>query len=386
MTGYTVISNGLYMVLCGSIIYHLIFKCGGARVYFDKPVALYSLFFTICLFSISYSEYKNNAMYRVKVLFILGVFFILAYNYLVNTNNYKLMIVGMTVAGIVYAVYVIMYYGPSAYYELLLSGERAGSEITNVNTIGLISSTTFLLCIYYFLYHKKKFMLILSILPLITSLGSGSRKALVSCILSVFLFAFLKYKKSKNMKALVILVLSILIFYLAFQYILSLPAFSTISNRFETFTNSFTNKGRVDNSAKIRENMIKYGLKESKEHLIFGHGISNSNILTRKYFGTDTYLHNNYVELLYDVGLTGLLSYYSIFAWIFFKISKLLKEKKEYSQLFFVMLLIRLILDIGVVSYTEKETFVFLAAVSVYIKLNEQAERNFSDEQAVKSN
>ena len=194
------LSNSIMAVLFGAIVYYLIFKCDGARVYFDKTLGFYTIFVAICIVSISYATYRDSASSMCQTLVLLWLVFFILYNYLVNTDNDKILIYAITISSVLYSAYVIGYYGISGYYELLISGERAGADITNVNTIGIISATGFSLCMYFAIFKKKYYLFVVSAVPLITAFGSGSRKALLVVVFSLLLLIFLKYKQNKSNK------------------------------------------------------------------------------------------------------------------------------------------------------------------------------------------
>lgn len=383
---YNMISNSIMAVLCGSIIYYLLFKCNGGRVFFDKTLGFYTLFVGICMASITYSTYRNSAIEQVRTLVLIWIMIFVLYNYLINTKNDKILIYALAIGGLVYSVYVIMYYGISGYYDLLISGERAGADITNVNTIGMISSNAFVLSIYFAMFKKKYYFYAISVVPLITAFGSGSRKALVAVIMSVALLIFLKYKNNKSFFSFFKMIALAFFVIVIFYYLLSLPAFETIVKRFDGLINSLTGKGKAEGSAVLRENMIKYGFLEFKNHIVLGHGINNSKIVTMKYFGKSTYLHNNYVELLFDVGIVGFAAYYAMFVYLFKSLFALLRKKVEYSEILLILIFIHLIMNYGMVAYYSKETYILILAAAVFVKLNESKKEDVNYEQAVKSN
>ncbi len=379
------LSNSIMAVLFGAIVYYLIFKCDGARVYFDKTLGFYTIFVAVCIVSISYATYRDSASSMCQTLVLLWLVFFILYNYLVNTDNDKILIYAITISSVLYSAYVIGYYGISGYYELLISGERAGADITNVNTIGMISATGFSLCMYFAIFKKKYYLFVVSAVPLITAFGSGSRKALLVVVFSLLLLIFLKYKQNKSMSAFIKMIAWILIAIVVLKFLLSLPAFETVVKRFEGFINSLTGSGKTESSAVVRENMIKYGLLEFKNHILLGHGINNSKIVTMKYLGRATYLHNNFVELLFSVGIIGFTAYYAMFAYLLKKLYSLFKRKVEYAEILLIMLIIHLVMDYGMVAYYSKETYVLLLAAAVFVKLNDNRSGGNLNEQTVES-
>ena len=379
------LSNAIMALLFGVIVYYLIFKCDGARVYFDKTLGFYTIFVAICIVSISYATYRDSASSMCQTLVLLWLVFFILYNYLVNTDNDKILIYAITISSVLYSAYVIGYYGISGYFELLISGKRAGMDITNVNTIGMISATGFSLCMYVAIFKKKYYLFFVSAVPLITAFGSGSRKALLVVVFSLLLLILLKYKQNKSMSTFIKMIAWIIIAIVVLKFLLSLPAFETLAKRFDTFTNSLTGVGKVDHSTAIREDMIRYGFIEFKNHILLGHGINNSNIVTMKYLGVSTYLHNNFVELLFSVGIIGFTAYYAMFAYLIKKLYSLFKRKVEYAEILLIMLIIHLVMNYGMVAYYSKETYVLLLAAAVFVKLNDNRSGGNLNEQTVES-
>ena len=124
--------------------------------------------------------------------------------------------------------------------------------------------------------------------------------------------------------------------------------------------NSFSGKGKADSSALIRKQMIEIGWKEFLEHPIGGIGISNSYFITLQYFGRETYLHNNFVELLSCGGIFAFIFYYAIYIYLFYNLWKYRKTDKKQAMFFAIWLLIMLIADFGTVSYYDKSQNFYL--------------------------
>lgn len=364
------ISNALFLVLAGSMLYYLFFKCNGGRVYFDRLLGIYTIFFAICLLSVTYAQLKDKASERVRTLFLIGIMIFLLYNYLVNTKNDKILIYAILIGGIGYCIYIPAFYGFEEYNRLLTSGERIGTEIANVNSIGMNISIVVSICMYLALYKKKRYMYIILALPLYIALGTGSRTALISIAFIVFSLIFMYFIENQSASSFVKIIVLLFVVFAIGKFLLGLPMFETLSKRLEEGFNLFTGGGKVDHSAILRNNMIKYGFKEFKESILFGHGANNSAIVTLKHFGLKTYLHNNYVELLYTVGLLGFLAYYSIYFYLIKSVYKLFRKRIAYSEIFLVDLFAYLLMDYGTVSYYHKEIYIFFTAAAVFTKIH----------------
>jgi len=106
--------------------------------------------------------------------------------------------------------------------------------------------------------------------------------------------------------------------------------------------------------------MVEIGLKTFLDHPLFGIGIGNSRELTVVYLGWETYLHNNFVELLASGGIVGFLLYYAMYLYLISVFWRCRKQYNEEYAICLTLLLVLLVLDFGRVSYYTKTQYVFL--------------------------
>lgn len=331
------------------------------KIKFPIPIILIFIFAFYCFLSNFWAIESNLSITISRTLFLLGVFVLLSYNFFREiTNGQEVLLKTIMWAGIVFSIYVILYYGVGEYFTKMLNGERVGKEINNVNAIGLQTSISFIIAIFYALYDNKKKYYILSIIPLIVSLGTGSRKVIILIIIGTILLFLMKREEkidiSKTMKK----ILLFIIFVFAFVYISKMPMFSTVFERLETATNFVTGEGKIDDSTAIRALYVNAGMEQFLESPIFGIGAGNAGYITMKANGTFTYLHNNFVELLATTGMIGFVLYYSIYVYIIWNCIKLLNKKNKYINVILILFLINLILDYGLVSYYSKNTYIYI--------------------------
>lgn len=351
-------SEIILMAFLGLAVISL-FKDGKIR--YNAVIIILFAFVAYCFLSNFWAINSKLALDKAKTLFILAVFLLIAYNFFAKIeNSEKIILKILCWCGIIFSIYVIVYYGIENYFTRLIAGERLGEEINNVNMIGLQTSIAVIICFFYALYENKYKYYIYSIIPLIVSLGTGSRKVVVLIALGILLlFTFnksTKLKPSKKIRKYILLIMMIF----ALVYIASLPMFSTIFSRMQTLINFFKGNGKVDNSAILRHEFIKAGLNQFIETPLFGIGINNSQYITLKVSGFATYLHNNYVELLSCTGILGFCLYYGTFVYLIIKLLKQVKTKDKMAIISLIILLIVLILDYGMVSYYLKSTYLYI--------------------------
>ena len=343
----------LFLIIFSAIEGLKIIKKG--KIVLCKPMIAYVLFTVFCFIS---SIWAINPVYSIsksgRIAFG-SVFLFLGFNYFLNTENgTKKLLYIIMFSGIVFAFYILKYYGIGLYFRLLLKGRRVGSDIANVNAIGLKTATSFIICIFLGLANKKKIYYLLSILPFIVSLGTGSKKILIMIVLGFFLLLNNEKGYIKNYKQLIKFIITIVLILGIAILIMKLQYFETIFNRTKVMWNSFRNADYDSNSSTgLRKAFIEKGFKSFLEHPFTGIGIGNTSYITKEvradYLG---YLHNNYIELLASVGLIGFLLYYYNYYYIIKLYLKNRKEKKTYINLVTILVVINLVVEVGYVSFS----------------------------------
>ena len=331
------------------------------RVKYSIPIVIIFIFAFYCFLSNFWAINSELAINRAKTLFILAIFLLITYNFFYNVENAENILLKIIMyAGIIFSVYVIMYYGVGEYFNKLINGERIGTEINNVNAIGLQTSISVIIAIFYGLYKNRKSYFLLSIIPIIVSLGTGSRKVIVLITFGIILLFVLKREKKINVVSSAKKIIAFIIICFAFICIAKMPIFSTVFDRFQMSINSFTGQGKVDNSTRLRKAFIKAGINQFLKTPILGVGIGNSGYIREKATGWFTYLHNNYVELLATTGIIGFGLYYSVYVYIIISCLKMISQKNKYINVVLVIMLLNVILEYGMVSYYSKNTYIYI--------------------------
>lgn len=344
------------------------------KIKYSIPIVIIFLFAFYCFLSNFWAINAVLAINRAKTLFVLSIFLLISYNFFINVDDgEKKLLCIIMYAGIIFSIYVIMYYGIGEYFSKLINGERVGEEINNVNAIGLQTAISVVIAIFYGLYENKKRYFILAIIPLIVSLGTGSRKVIILIVLGAILLFILKREEKisviKTFKKVAIFAIIVA----CFVFIAQLPMFSTVFDRFERTINSVTGKGRVDNSTEERSLFVRAGLEQFLEKPILGIGIANSNYITMEVANWSSYLHNNFVELLSTTGIIGFILYYSMHLYIIINCIKMLKFKDKYINIVLIIFLINLVLDYAMVSYYSKTTYVYFLLGLITVEKRKRA-------------
>lgn len=246
----------------------------------------------------------------------------------------------------------------------LEQGERLGAQMNessdnqtlfNSNVFGL--NLCYALFAGYILYlrgSKNKLtrlvVLVASALVLYIILMTGSRKALFTLIIPFIIIPLLGQKKSRLLLIIPIIIGSISV---GIYLIMKTPVlYDVLGSRLEDMINIASDnvEGGEDVS---RVFLIQYGLEWFQEKPFLGYGINNFRVLsdnTVMFAGRNFYAHNNYIELLVDVGIVGFIVYYSCYI-SFLKRLRHHSSDSYLNKWMVVLIIVSLFLDIGMVSY-----------------------------------
>lgn len=188
-------------------------------------------------------------------------------------------------------------------------------------------------------------------------INTGSRKLLLMAPVFLFLVLFqLAYGvKKRNGRLAVVLIGLVLLLCVGLA-----PMILERSKNVATVQRALTYEN--NHSYNIRVDMVHQAIRFWQASPVLGMGTD----AFRRISGYGMYAHNNYAELLCDLGVLGTLLFYGIHFYILFKCLRLAMPLKLYCMVFVVMLLV---LDMGAVSYYRKQTvmiLMILASVAVH--------------------
>ena len=325
-------------------------------------VVYVGIFLLFCICSKIWAERPDLATAKINRIII--IFFSI---FIIDRSCEDKLSVDDLLKSAMYGSYIVIIY---TFFRFRLSGilslvsnsERLSSEMLNSNTLGMCASYAVVLNIYYILKRSFKLTDLLLIPAVAILLVSQSRKALFIVALGPVGLYVMKNLENKNLgKSLFKLIVSLTGIFTIYYLLSKLPVLQPVLGRFYDVFEMIQGSGtRSGNSAWIRFAYIELGINLFKQHPFFGIGIANANIYTQEYFGHNHYLHNNYVEMLACGGLTGFLIYYSMYIYLLINyIKNRIRADREY-ELCFIILIINLIVDYGVVSYYDPKRYVLL--------------------------
>lgn len=370
------ISLMTFVIAFGSCAIFILFHGKNFRYSFFH-VSL-AMFLGFCAMSLLWASDMPSAQEDVITVAILLIMSVILFSYISIYRNIDVFIKGIFISGLVCAYVVIGYHGFAEYIRLMLEGNRLGGEIANVNTIGMYMATSVIICFYYGYIKKKRGAYIVMLIPLLVGFGTGSRKALIMMALGVGFIMFMQYRENINMKTFGKLFFALVIVICVIWWITTLPIAQGAMERVLEMLGLGVKK---DASASQRMMMTRVGWEYFLSNPAMGIGIGNSWLITLEKFGWETYLHNNYIELLASVGIFGTIIYYSMHIYLLKELYRLsITQKDSASTLMFVLVLLMVVMDYGMVSYYDKMTFIYLSMAAGTVSIGRYNERKAEEE------
>lgn len=358
---------------------------GKIYLHFGMFQLMTGVFAAFVFFSAVWAWNSGDAIQKGSTLTQIIICMTVFYSYFLRKGDVDSLISAVMWAGYVVTFYITFTTGFSQIIAGIDSGSRLDTEVDNINTLGMLSATSIVITIYYFVFKKSKNipMMISAVFGVVMTAASGSRKALVMLILGALLVFLFKYVSNDFFISVIKIVIFAVVAFFVIRWLLSLPIFSVVEERMQTMINSFLdNGGKVDGSTRLREQFRILGMNQFRKTPILGIGMGNSHLLASLYLGKDTYLHNNFVELLSCGGIIGFTIYYSIYLYCFVKLFKVRNSSPCVKMLLILMLLL-LIMDYGMVSYNSKAQYFYFMMFFIAAKVYDKNEENTNESEKV---
>lgn len=369
MSSYFLVSfgNGMY-VLFAIVILFLVLSNYKFEVH-----AFHLFVFQFCLYCYANSMWAlnyHNALSNGNTIFEVLACLSVMYCHFKKFNDVTQLMKLIMWVGYVVVFYCYLVYGVDRVADLSSDEGRLSNSFNNINTLSMLASTVVIINIFFIVFRKRRSWLDLLIFPTIFFiLSSQSRKGVGMIVLGVFLLFYLKYLRSneKSLMPLMKFTGFVLLFIIVIILFSSTSAMEGVTNRMMGFIAQFTEDGDVDASTQARIGLRHLGWEQFHKTPWFGIGMGCSYFLTHEEFGTNTYLHDNYVELAACGGIFALVSYYSIFLYLLFKERKYFKVD-DMCNLILVLLIVKFFTDYGSVSYITKMNYFYLMVYFLHLE------------------
>lgn len=320
----------------------------------------FAAFLALMIIAALWAHKRDNAITLSLTFFQLLMFGVIAVNIMVARGSIKPLIFGL-LAGLLWAVIVALN-EQNFRFMAAASYTRVGSVLNNPNSYA-VSLLIGCMLVWHLLQNSERriprVILIALILLFLHQIifYAGSRKGVLAIFLLYPVFLLLRQisqpKISLYRIAGTLLLIGVL--YITGWHLIEKSVFFS---RIEMLQEEFIEG--------VRGQMIAVALELWRNRPLLGQGTGQFRVVSP----WNSYSHNNYVELLANNGLLGFLLFYSFFAVMIKKYLRLFGEKcltvASLSWLLTFALML-LVLDLGMVSYYEKSTwlaYITLVALS----------------------
>lgn len=358
------VKNSAYLILLIGIIALLISNKGKLRICILAN--LYVIFAVLFVsFGFISSIWAIGSVYAIKAALttlIWLIWFILLVNIYQNRQNDFLRCFSLGVD--IIAIYTVMYYGVSKLVFSALSILRIDNGFNNINTLGLLFAINILISFYNIMFNKSHKEWIQIVFMTFMVVAMSSRKAMFIVIVGCILLTYMKLKNEKAGKRLLKTFLVVIVVVIVLYCLRNTSIMLSVLERIDGVLGIFKFTGfHADGSTLLRQKYIDIGMDVFAQHKLTGIGLDNSRFYIQTITSHNTYLHNNFVELLCDVGLIGFALYYLPHLIIVVTMLRNRKSWLNIDKLIFTMEIILLMLDYGRVSYYERTTWLYMVPI-----------------------
>lgn len=379
-TAMPVIGLGINIVLEGIILLSV------APYLFQKFDVYKKWVIAILLFwglSVTWSVNPNSFEFYWKY----GLIYLLTFSFssVIRTKKDVEMAMNLNlIAVFLCGIYVLLFLNTGDLANERLGQDQGMESVWNANDIGLKMAIGYAICVYFMLKKNKgsfylfPFILIL----LIVAFLSGSRKVL---FLLILFSAFLMVARSKGAKKMLMFVSATILLIGSYWAVMNIPILYDIIGRRVELVADWLAGGDGGSSIKERSLMVFCGWEWFLDRPWLGYGINSFCVLFGRLTGWEVYAHNNFIELMVDTGIVGLLLYYSLTIYILIELWKpALRDKDLLALVLFIYTLLSTIMDYGMVSYVQEVTIFRLMYTAKYCQIvNERVFRPITNEASV---
>jgi O-antigen ligase len=353
----------LFVITVVVLFLSVVSSAGRIEIYFGAFHGFIVTFGLFCLISSIWAINANDAIDKGITIFEILICLTVFYWYYRKQDGVDSLLKSVMWGGYVVTFYTYLVTGVDNVISVLTIAGRLSSTFDNINSIGMLAAITVIIALYYLMYEGFSLCFMFTVPAIILIIASGSRKALVILVFGVLLLLSLKIISKQKVFGIIKICIFLFITYFIVLGLSSLKVFTGIGLRMQGLLAAITGQGTIDHSAWLRQQYIKIGLQIFKNHPFLGIGMGNVHILNSI---NDTYLHNNYIELLANGGIIGFTLYYSIFIFFFKRIFAAKDSTDNKAKIVITLMLCLLISDYGMVSYYSKNTLFYFLLFFLY--------------------
>lgn len=219
----------------------------------------------------------------------------------------------------------------------------------NPNTVGMIFAICLVISLYFALYCDEKRYYVITLLNLFIVILTSSRKSLLASVGAIVMMGLMKVQR-RNFVTRIIMTFGLLV--ALYYLIMSVPElYKAIGIRLESMFGYLTGEDG-DYSLSLRQKFIENATDMLFERPLLGYGINNFTVQIGRRINVWTYAHNNYYEILADLGIVGFAVFYGYYFYLLASLVKTwLKTNSSLAKMMLTLLAVIMFCEYGLVSY-----------------------------------
>ena len=326
-------------------------------------VLSYAVFILWCFISVTYTKYFDTTFESSIEVLKVFLFILMLVNIVDSIKKIEIILFLNSFAPVFLIIYM-------AFTNQLFIGDRIGGELTgNINIFATLLMIASMCSIYFIFVSKDKKLKILGYICFFAEefalFLTGSRKA---AILPIVLFCAVVVVKADSKGHKHIIRNSVIATGMGIGILIAIMEipflYDAIGYRMEGLFNLLSGEGKADASSLVRADMIEEAISRWKEKPLIGHGIDAYKRLS--HYGC--YSHNNFVELLCDIGIIGFIIYYTSYILVAYKtLSRRNLGVPKWYWIFFLLCLC--LFETGGVTYNMFPVHTFITLMYTYMQI-----------------
>ncbi len=313
-------------------------------------LAIFTLYGSL---SILWASERNSTAFSVTLSVVqVGLVCYCIIDYCVDKIRFMRIIKSFLIACMVLCIRFLI----SVPVSLWGQGDRFSKDtIFGSNTPAMVLAYGAILLLWLLLEKNTKARKALPIFGIVAfmfvSMMAGTRKGIIAFLIAFVIISLMRAKNPLSLiKKLIVITVVLIGVYIA---IMKIPVlYGSIGYRIESMIAGFLGE-ETDRSAVGRSVLREDAWKTFLKNPIFGVGQDGYRYVS---VYNSYYSHNNYVELLANLGIFGFGIFYSLYVWLFVKC----KRAGRFAILSACILIITLVMDYAQVGYADETTYVLL--------------------------
>jgi len=329
----------LLVDICGRRIIDL----GRIKKYF----LWYGLFCILIVASLTYTINKKDPEYVINRIFVVFLFALILVYYVRDHEDFVVMASGFIIGAL--AVGII---------ALIVEGYRIGTSRMGQYTCGSAIALSGILtpgayCALWktiYIKERKAISAVFSVALFILIVLTGSRRAIILCLLFLLALIFLKQDVKLGKKFLYLLIACMIISLFIYLIFTNETFYDVLGRRLDSMLMTLESDSDVEDKSMATRDMLRsYSFELFRERPILGYGVHGFSYMNLINNGSNLTSHNGLGEVLSCYGLVGFVLFYRVYIPYIRNIKFLFKPQNS-AQVFFVLYAIFTLLSDGYTS------------------------------------